>query len=83
MEENPERENHQALAVKAERHLTCGPESESNPDRKSERGTYFTFIGSNDQRKFTISRSHLFSVNAPLKSVHIDDEEKANIKKIA
>ena len=40
-------------------------------------------LDNNDQRKFTISHSHLFSVNAPLKSVHIDDEEKANVKKIA
>ena len=30
------RENHQALAVKCERHLTCSPESESNPGHSSE-----------------------------------------------
>ena len=33
----PRGENHQALAVKGERHPTCGPESESNPGHSSER----------------------------------------------
>ena len=61
VEENPEGENHQALAVKGERHLTCGPEAESNPTIavRGERDSHL--LDNNDQRKFTISHSHLFS----------------------
>ena len=33
----PQGENHQALAVKGERHPTCGLDSESNPGRSGER----------------------------------------------
>ena len=36
-------ENHQVLAVKGERHPTCGPESESNPGRSGERRTRLSF----------------------------------------